>query len=59
MTTEEKSIRTIEFSGKKKDKEGWPEKFLTRGRFKGKYMLFLSIDHQEGDNKVPMKEEYD
>lgn len=51
MSTEEKSIRIIEFSGKQGDWDGWSEKFLARAKRKGYKKLLL------GTEKVPTQEQ--
>ena len=53
MSTEEKSIRVIEFTGKQADWEGWSEKFLARGKRKGYKKLLL------GKEKIPTQAEFD
>ncbi len=41
MTTDLKSIKVLEFSGKTSDWEGWSDKFLTRGKQLGYKKLVL------------------
>ena len=59
MSNEEKSIRIIEFSGKKTDWDSWSEKFLSRGKQKGYKKLLVSTGTTPGVDKIPTQEEYD
>ena len=59
ITTEEKSIHIIEFSGKKKDWEGWFKKFFARERHKDYCTLLISADQRDGDGNIPINKEYD
>ena len=58
MSTEEKSICIIEFSGKKTDSDSWSEKFLLHGKQKGYKKLLVSASTTTGVDKIPMQEEY-
>ena len=51
MSTDLKSIRVIEFTGKTSDWEGWSEKFKARAKRKGYKQLLL------GKKKVPTQDE--
>ena len=59
MSNKEKSIRIIEFSGKKTDWDSWSEKFLSRGKRKGYKKLLVSTGTTPGVDKIPTQEEYD
>ena len=52
MTSEEKSLRIIEFSGSTQDWDVWSEKFKVRGKRKGSTKLLT------GKAKVPTQDEY-
>ena len=58
MLNKEKSIRIIEFSGKKTDWDSWSEKFLLHGKQKGYKKLLVSTGTTPGVDKIPMQEEY-
>ena len=52
MTTEEKRIQIIQFSGKTEDWEGWSEECLTIRKQKGHLMLLIGADQsQQGLNR--------
>ena len=53
MSSKEKSICIIEFSGKQIYWDGWSEKFLVRAKRKGYKKLLL------GTERVPMQEQID
>ena len=57
--SEEKSIRIIEFSGKKSDYDGWREKFLAKAEYKGYRKLLLCKKDKVGYDRIPTEEEYD
>ena len=44
MMTVEESTHIIEISANKEDWEGWPKKFLARGRHNSWYELLISAD---------------
>lgn len=53
MSTEEKSLRIIEFSGKKSDWKVWSRKFTARGNRKGYKSIF------EGKDTIPTLTQYE
>ncbi len=57
ISTEDKSLRIIEFTGKHWDV--WSEKFLARGKCKGYTKLLLCRKDQVGVDRVPTVDEYD
>ena len=57
MSLGEKSIRVIEFTGKKKDFDPLSEKFLARAEIRGYSQLLTSNRSRAGIDKVPSKEE--
>ena len=58
MSNKEKSICTIEFSGKKTDWDSWSEKFLLHGKQKGHKKLLVSNGSTSGLDKIPTQDEY-
>ncbi len=57
MSTEDKSLQIIEFSGKHWDV--WSEKFLARGKRKGYTKPLLCKKDQVGVDRIPTVDEYD
>ena len=57
MSNKEKSIRFIEFSGKKTDWDSWSEKFLSHGKQKGYQKLLVSNGSTPGVDKIPTQDE--
>ncbi len=55
MSTEEKSLCIIEFTGKHEHWEVWFEKFLAHGKRKGYTKLLLCKKNEVGINRVPSK----
>ena len=58
MTTEEKNIFTIKFSGKRSDWYGWFEKFPAWVKHNGYKMLLISKGDQVGVDKIPTQDKY-
>ena len=58
MTTKEKGIHLIEFSGKKSDWCAWSEKFLAWARCKDCKKLLTRKEGQIGVNKIPTQDVY-
>jgi len=57
MSTDEKSLRIIEFSGKAEHWDVWSEKFLARGKRKGYAKLLLCKKNEVGVDKIPTTSE--
>ena len=53
LSSEEKSIHVIAFSGKKSDWNGRAKKFLARTEFQVDQKLFLCKKNKVGYNKLP------
>ena len=59
MSAEERSLRVIEFSGKKNDWKSWSGKFLAHGCQRGYKMLLVGEGKTVGVDKVPTESEYE
>ena len=55
MTTKEKNIRIIEFSGNTEDRENWSEKFLVNERLKGFHLLLISSGQKRELTRCKLK----
>ena len=59
MSTEDKSLRVIEFSGKRADWDAWSTKFLARASRKGYLKLLTGKGVTAGVDKIPTLAEYE
>ena len=59
MSNKEKSIRIIQFFGKKIDWDSWSEEFLSHGKQKVYKKLLVSTGTTPGVDKIPMQKEYE
>ena len=57
--SEEKAIRVLEFSGKRKDYDSWKEKQLARAEVKGYRKLLLCQKNEVGYDVIPTASEID
>ena len=57
MSTEDKSFRVIEFSGKRSDWDAWLTKFIAQANRKGYLKLLTGKGITMGRNKIPKHDE--